>query len=128
MKFRAWDKQNNKFASVASFVFLRCGDIDSPNRHYDMSYMTDDRFVFQFFTGFKDKNKKDICEGDITKDLDGEYGTVEFVDGTFLIREKNVIITFYSSLVIGNQIQPRVINSSTFEIVGNIFENPELLK
>lgn len=80
------------------------------------------------FTGLKDKNNKEIYEGDIVKDLDGEYGYVKFDHGSFIIRQKKIVVPFYSVMVMDDMVQPRLMNPRTFEVVGNIFENPDLIK
>lgn len=74
--------------------------------------------VLMEYTGLKDKNGKEIYEGDILA-LDGDVvAPVTFMDGAFqLIAD--------SSQGRSPFIQER---AKRYEIIGNIYENPDLLK
>lgn len=74
------------------------------------------------YTGLKDKNGKEIYEGDIVRDevAEEKYSlfepaifTVEWVEMGFLLRDKSGTIWDYSL--------------RGMEVIGNIYENPELI-
>ena len=74
------------------------------------------------YTGLKDKNGERIFEGDILEgrgfDAEDGYGVVEWDDGAWeVISEGNWLGTFHENY-----------NGFEFEVIGNIRDNPELLK
>ena len=76
-------------------------------------------WIWMQFTGLKDKNGKEIYEGDYLQHADGEVSVVEWLDGCFVVRhfwnKKKSDCDFIAA-------------KNLFEIIGNIYENPELLK
>lgn len=77
------------------------------------------------FTSLTDKNGKKIFEGDIVEGWDftaedGGYGVVTFDDGAFEVVGScynNTVGTFHENYY-----------GKDFEVIGNIHDNPELLK
>lgn len=92
---------------------------------YFLDKLYEDAALMQF-TGLYDKNGKEIYEGDIVKAYNLIY-TIEFKYGAFIfvnevykldwrdIANKNRDYRLYEDVI------------ENFEIIGNIYENPELL-
>lgn len=86
------------------------------------------------FTGLLDKNKKEIYEGDILRihspeNDDGmgenyEYVTVEFKNGGFVVEYD---FGEFDMTTIGWAIDMWEANSTTCEIIGNVYENIDIL-
>ena len=131
IKFRAWDKNDKR-------IFIDPQMIDFYNKKIGyMQYQTEDMpdtsysipVGFEEFeyselmewTGLYDKNGEDIYEGDIIFESFGEkYYKVIFENGSFKA-EFNGDFDEYSFDLID-------VVAQGCEIVGNIYENPELIK
>lgn len=121
LKFRVFEKSLNRFLGDDDhFLLSDTGQlwwIDKQEKCYTLDL---DNYVIQLFTGLHDKNNREIYEGDILSltDLNQKrrIGTVAF-------DEYNA--GFCVDLVGGGVVWPAQMKTGDFEIVGNIFENPE---
>lgn len=113
LKFRAWDRDHKHF------VYFDFSDLESMNVMFGNDGLTeycDFNGMYQQITGLTDKNGKEIYEGDIVKTVYGnEIYKVEYHQSTFMYigKERNQY--------------PNHNLSSNSEVIGNIYENPDLL-
>lgn len=116
IKFRAWDKKETK--QVVELSYDQYGGIDVFISHGINAGPLGPTSLMQF-TGLKDKNGKEIYEGDVVSFAteNTKYNwLVSFYDGCFGFERKNQFIT------VG------FVNHGTdeLEVIGNIYENPKL--
>ena len=124
IKFRAWDKKYNKIKAIIDIGWNSEQDeiIVWAKDDEEKSYPIIDPILMQY-TGLKDKNGKEIYEGDIIQHYVISKGK-EYKQGENRIVKWN-INRYYSGFNTGEGDNPKRIFK---EIIGNIYENKELLK
>ena len=112
IRLRAWDKKTKSMFNNA-YVDLNYGKLELQ--------MVKDAILLQY-TGLKDKNGKEIYEGDLVKDRKGEKWIIEWCD-------QEVGWRLYKTFIYKNTTDvPSVVDFLDIEVIGNIYENPELVE
>ncbi len=127
-KFRCWDTENKEMLKVQELDFedtFYGGRLsirtDKYNDYFDMEDM-----VLMQYTGLKDKNGKEIYEGDIVK-FRFKEDREEFPDLIGYIEYQS---TFAAFRIMSNQgsFKIDITEIKFIEKIGNIYDNPELLE
>ncbi len=121
IKFRAWDYTQYKMREVEALLSVCDG---SWSVSYDDENYTDDIELMQY-TGLHDKNGKEIYEEDIVKQWCGEHPYMNMDDLEYE-SEYSTEIVKYSGF--GFFAGDYGIGEVELEVIGNIYENPELLE
>jgi hypothetical protein len=118
IKFRAWDKETKTMNGMAEIYRNRNQEIELHPR--------DENIILMQSTNLKDKGDKEIFEGDILgiETDEGEVKVNVFWDSQhalFMFESKKYNEKNALGELVGDNAYP-------FKIVGNIYENPELLE
>lgn len=140
LKFRVWSNSEGMFIEQSRIEMNNNGEL------YDI-YNAECDLAIQQFTGLKDKNGREIFEGDILK-VKGQLIGSYFREGgdELPVHPNNTIYTWLCKVIWDNgyasflleyinkpdyqgrgKFQDEMIGTAPWaEVVGNIFENPEL--
>lgn len=140
-KFKAWDNEKKEWFSpiyegynnkIFEILISLKGSLIIRNEGFEINghkgntiheSCFPNRFELVQYTGLKDKNGKEIYEGDILRHINpkpfkNSVYEVVFLNGGFAIKGDDYIEDLNEFLK----------GSSSAEVIGNIYENPELLE
>ena len=130
IEFRAWDKINKRMVNVNDFSGLEKDDLS------EFKYITCSQHVIDWkdiilmqFTGLLDKNGKKIFEGDVVRRIKEKPNKFHFE-----IYDPNPLISeifydragFFVKGIADMDFYLGAVHEK-IEVIGNIYENPELL-
>jgi uncharacterized phage protein (TIGR01671 family) len=119
IKFKFWDETNKKMIIYQSWLIFNYYTGRIFDKH--IRDFRDDLIKLQY-TGLKDKKGKEIFEGDIVK-AENKFkhlkicGQIKYMWGSFYIKSESLKCYFINEII-----------NSDFEILGNIYKNPEILE
>lgn len=117
LKFRAWDEDSQKMNGNVEIYINKDKTIEVRSK--------DDKTIVMQSTGIKDKNGKEIFEGDIviawSQGVKGTFEIKRRIDGLWLLYPAWKDGQFW-------YLSPTEDGRETIEIIGNIYENHELLR
>jgi len=123
LKFRVWSVNDRRFiksiyhdhADCYIFINAMYGNPVILSKYGDEVELDEKDYVIQQYTGLKDKNGNEIYEGDVIRGMH-DFGPAGFHSVTCSVRWNNEV-----------GYQWNYWDLSTTEVIGNIFENPELI-
>ena len=132
LKFRVWDLKENQWIKSLDFLNYIWSRNYRAGTKTEVLLDSDDgeHYKICHFTGLKDRNGKEIYENDILCEKfstemaavgsDANIGYIYFAAGSFMLDgDGSLLVHVFSET-------PDILEDHL--VVGNIFENPELLK
>ena len=127
-KYRAWDSANKEMFKD-TFAITENGQVvvvEQESVASSPDYVFVYHLVLMQSTGLKDKNGKEIFEGDILACKTDD----EVINLNIFWDEEHALFMFESKKYNEQEPLAELVENNTypFEIIGNIYENPELLE
>ena len=126
LKFRAWDKNGKRFLNGFYLYTGSCvGNAEIGvwnNAETDIVFDDYPQLILSQYTGLKDKNGKEIYEGDMLS-VDGRNSGLPVV----VIYEDGAFMGAYTDSTFKYLLNSGELHLQKTEVIGNVYENPELL-
>ena len=120
IKFRAWDIEREGYIQGFNMVNYH-GYFNKGIKKSIYRYQTEwdeEKYILEQYTGLKDKNGKEIYEGDVLSAEERWFKPiVGFENGCFVVANLGPSTSLYDFLEKSHE---------DFNVIGNIHENPEL--
>ena len=130
-KYRAWDKELQTMLDVSLIDFKKGVLVGEHWEFGETNFMNFDEIILMQSTGLFDRNGKEIFEGDVVKRYKSPFFKAKW---EYRIE---IVIKEKASLLLGRGFDKKFgtrpfdspfTKSVLLEVIGNIYENPELLE
>lgn len=140
IKFRAWDKNQQIMRGVRGLFWTKnnlaahCSPVGNKFDEFFTTILNDGEYHLMQSTGLFDKNGKEVFEGDVVRYT---WDTPSDVNATEKGKKVRISKVFWSdwraSWAVGKKFCNTDLfryarNGNTVEVIGNIYENPELVE
>lgn len=128
IKFRLWCKNKNEWEK--DLWWIGCEGNLYTIFHNQLRTMKKENHILMQYTGIKDKNGKEIYEGDIIKSIwNGleQISVIDFIQAHFTAKYFSSTHPEFKHYTPGEGMHP-LWWSTYSKVIGNIYENQELLK
>lgn len=118
-RFFVWDKNNQEFIKSIGIFNLYIGACLRYDTTGQMYFANNSDFIVVQSTNLFGKDNKEIFEGSIIEDEDGDRGLVVYCRGALMVRWVNPT---YCSYALSEVV------ATGYKVIGHIFLDPELLE
>ena len=134
IKFRAWNRELGEMW-VGGYVQFDTGNVWFENEDGDQFEYTQDKFPLMQYTGLRDKNGNEIYEGDILEyhDYMWNFKADQIHIGVVRWQDWHGAFDCERRMIDGKEVKPEhglpgIQFKFQAKVIGNIYENPHLLK
>ncbi len=124
IKFRVWDNKFLNWIKRPSDIIMNLGTGEVKGKNGGVGYVK--HWIVNQFTGLKDKNGVEIYEGDILSEDGYLIGEIYFSNLYGLMIKGESCNRALHNFCLNSEIMNG--NLKDLEVIGNIYENKELLK